>query len=394
MPSIAVLERKCNGCGQCVAVCPFGGIEVVDGVAKMNAACRQCGLCKRSCAQGALITLSAKGPTVDKSKWTGILVIAQQSKGILHPVSMELIGKALDMAQGTAHAVHAVAVGSGARAAAEELCHYGVSKVYTYDYGALEGFTAQSHAACCEDAIKLMKPCVVLTGATAQGRSLAPRLATRLSTGLTADCTKLELRPNSDLVQTRPAFGGNIMAQIVTPDSRPQFATVRYRVMDAPPKNPQPSGEIITRPLPKELGSARFIAAAPVSLGTDIQSADVLIAAGRGLKRESDLALIQSLAQLLHGDWAVSRPLVEKGWADATRQIGMSGRTVKPRLIITCGISGAIQFTACMQHAQYIIAINSDKDAPIFSTAHLCLVGDMYEILPELIASLKEANAC
>lgn len=394
MASIAVLERKCNGCGRCVEACPFAGIEILDGIAKMNAACRQCGLCKRNCAQGALITLSAKGAMVDKSKWTGILVIAQQSKGILHPVSMDLVGKALDMAQGTAHAVDAVVVGSGARAAALELCHYGVSKVYAYDYEELKGFTAESHAACCEDAIKILKPCVVLTGATAQGRSLAPRLATRLSTGLTADCTKLELRPNSDLVQTRPAFGGNIMAQIITPDSRPQFATVRYRVMDAPPRNLRQSGEIITRPLPKQLGSARFIEATPVSITTDIQSADVLIAVGRGLKRESDLELIQSLAQLLHGDWAVSRPLVEKGWADATRQIGMSGRTVKPRLIITCGISGAIQFTACMNHAQHIIAINPDKDAPIFSTAHLCLVGDMYEVLPELITSLKEAQAC
>ena len=394
MASIAVLERKCTGCGQCVAVCPFGGIEIIEGIARMNAACRQCGLCKRSCTQGALITLSAKASAVDTSKWTGILVIAQQAKGVLHPVSMELIGKALEMAQGTAHAVHAVVVGAGAHIAAQELCHYGVSKVYTYDDDALEGFTAQAYAACCEDAIKLMHPSVVLTGATAQGRSLAPRLATRLRTGLTADCTKLSLRPNSDLVQTRPAFGGNIMAQIITPDSRPQFATVRYRVMDAPLRCEQPSGEIISRPLPKELGPARFIAATPVAVQTDIQAADVLVAAGRGLKRESDLRMIQSLAELLHGDWAVSRPLVEKGWADATRQIGMSGRTVKPRLIITCGISGAIQFTACMNHAQHIIAINPDKDAPIFTTAHIGLVGDMYTIVPEVIASLQEAQVC
>ncbi|MCL2544695.1 MAG: electron transfer flavoprotein subunit alpha/FixB family protein, partial [Clostridia bacterium] len=202
-------------------------------------------------------------------------------------------------------------------------------------------------------------------------------------------CTKLELRDGIDLVQIRPAFGGNIMAQIVTPDSRPLFATVRYRVMDAPARSAEPSGRVILRELSAFESAARFLGASPLPPAADISAADALVVAGRGLRRETDLAMVRELAGLLGGDWAVSRPLAERGWAEATRQIGLSGRTVRPGLIITCGVSGAIQFTACMRQSGYIVAIDRNEDAPIFQAAHLGLVGDLYEIVPELIAALR-----
>ena len=232
-------------------------------------------------------------------------------------------------------------------------------------------------------------------GATSLGRSLAPRLSTRFHTGLTADCTKLELRENTDLVQIRPAFGGNIMAQIITTTTRPQFATVRYKVMNAPARNEEAAGTVLTRRLPKRVAEckASCVSVTPIPPKKSISDAEVLVVGGRGLQKEADLEMIKELASLLGGDWATTRPLVEKGWNTNDRQIGLSGRTVRPRLIITCGVSGAIQFTACMNASDHIIAINTDRNAPIFDVAHVAIVGDRYEIVPALIKQLKEARA-
>ena len=392
MAKIAVLERKCTGCGLCAKSCPFGAIELIGGKAQMNSACRACGVCVKNCPSGAIIKLETRTESVDKTKWRDILVYAEASGGKLHPVSAELIGKALELSGPLGYRVDSVLVGSGISACAEELRHYGVSKVYVYDAPELIGFRADAYAACVEDAISLMKPSVVLVGATLVGRSLAPRLATRFHTGLTADCTQLELRPNSDLVQIRPAFGGNIMAQIITANTRPQFATVRYKVMDAPVRRAEASGEIVPRSIPKGVYESRMklLSTRPLPSHKSISDADVLVVGGRGLQKQSDLEMVKALAALLGGDWAVSRPLVEKGWAGNERQIGLSGRTVRPKLIITCGVSGAIQFASCMNMSEHIIAINTDPEAPIFSVAHIAIVGDLYEILPDLIQKLKE----
>ena len=246
-----------------------------------------------------------------------------------------------------------------------------------------------------EDYIKHAKPSVVLVGATSLGRSLAPRLSTRFHTGLTADCTKLELRENTDLVQIRPAFGGNIMAQIITANTRPQFATVRYKVMDQPARQETAEGAVIMRRIPKAVGESKVthVKTVPVPAGKTISDAEILVVGGRGLQKEADLDMVKELAALLGGDWAVSRPLVEKGWAPNARQIGLSGRTVRPKLIITCGISGAIQFAACMNQSEHIIAINTDPEAPIFNVAHIAMVGDLYQIVPRMIQKLKEERA-
>ena len=324
-----------------------------------------------------------------------ILVFAEVSGGRLHPVSLELIGKGLELAKNVNYQVKAVLVGHGVSAYAEELRHYGVSEVAVYDDPELGYFRADAYAACVEDYITYAKPSVVLVGATSLGRSLAPRLSTRFHTGLTADCTKLELRENTDLVQIRPAFGGNIMAQIITTNTRPQFATVRYKVMNAPARNEEAAGTVLTRRLPKRVAEckASCVSVTPIPPKKSISDAEVLVVGGRGLQKEADLEMIKELASLLGGDWATTRLLVEKGWNTNDRQIGLSGRTVRPRLIITCGVSGAIQFTACMNASDHIIAINTDRNAPIFDVAHVAIVGDLYEIVPALIKQLKEARA-
>ncbi|MDD6143117.1 MAG: FAD-binding protein [bacterium] len=396
MAQIAILERKCTGCGLCKENCPFGAIDMVNGRPELNAACKVCGICVKNCPEKAIVKLETKVDSVDKSKWNGILVFAEVSGGRLHPVSLELIGKAHELCRSVpGFTVSAVLVGSGVSAFAEELRHYGVDKVAVYDDEELSYFRADAYASCVEDYIKLARPSVVLVGATSLGRSLAPRLATRFHTGLTADCTKLELRESTDLVQIRPAFGGNIMAQIVTLNTRPQFATVRYKVMDAPQRREDVSGEIVVRKIPSGVKASpvTHVSTVAVPAGKSISDADILVVGGRGLQKEADLEMVKELAQLLGGDWATTRPLVEKGWTTNDRQIGLSGRTVRPKLIITCGVSGAIQFTACMNASDHIVAINTDKDAPIFEVAHIGIVGDLYEIIPGLIRQIKEARA-
>ena len=395
MAKIAILDRKCTGCGLCASNCPFGAIDMKEGKPELNAACKVCGICVKNCPEKAILKLETKVDSVDKSKWNDILVFAEVSGGQLHPVCLELIGKARELAKNVNYKVKAVLVGSGVGAFAEELRHYGVSEVAVYDDPALSYFRADAYAACVEDYIKFAHPSVVLIGATSLGRSLAPRLSTRFHTGLTADCTKLELRENTDLVQIRPAFGGNIMAQIITTNTRPQFATVRYKVMNPPVRSEEAEGSVLIRKIPKGVAESRAscVSVQPIPPKKSISDAEILVVGGRGLQKEADLEMIKELARLLGGDWATTRPLVEKGWNTNDRQIGLSGRTVRPRLIITCGVSGAIQFTACMNGSDHIVAINTDKNAPIFDVAHVAVVGDLYEIVPALIRQLKEAQA-
>ncbi|MBQ6322651.1 MAG: FAD-binding protein [Lachnospiraceae bacterium] len=395
MAKIAILDRKCTGCGSCAAHCPFGAIDMQDERPQINAACRVCGICIKTCPERAILKLETRVDSVDKSRWRDILVFAEVSGGKLHPVSLELIGKARELAAGVNYQVKAVLVGSQVGAFAQELRHYGVSEVALYDDPALSFFRADAYAACVEDYIRDCLPSVVLVGATSLGRSLAPRLSTRFHTGLTADCTRLDLRENTDLVQTRPAFGGNIMAQIITTHTRPQFATVRYKVMNAPARQERAEGKVLIRTIPKGVKESCIscISVVPIPPKKSISDAEVLVVGGRGLQKEADLSMIKELARLLGGDWATTRPLVEKGWNTNDRQIGLSGRTVRPRLIITCGVSGAIQFTACMNGSDHIVSINTDPNAPIFDVAHIAIVGDLYQILPALIAQLKEGRA-
>ena len=245
-----------------------------------------------------------------------------------------------------------------------------------------------------EDFINNVKPSAILVGATTVGRELAPRVAARFKTGLTADCTILDINEETDLIQIRPAFGGNIMAQIVTPNNRPQLATVRYKVMNSPERSDEIHGEkIICKIDGKKLEtSTEVLEISPKEKVKTIESADVIVAVGRGVKSKDDIKIFEKLANLLGGEIACTRPLIEAGWLDAKHQLGLSGRTVRPRLIIACGISGAVQFTAGMNNSEYIFAINKDEKAPIFKVAHYGITGDIYEIVPALIKRIEEGR--
>ena len=373
------------------ALCPFGAIaENAAGALEIGAGCRMCRVCIRQ-GGGAFEFVDDAAPGVDKSQWRGVAVVAEiDPSGHLHPVGLELLGKARELAAKIAHPVQAVVIGAHTAEAAEKLLAYGADEVHVYEDPAFEHFRIEPYANALEDFIASVHPSSVLVGGTANGRSLAPRVAARFRTGLTADCTVLEMSESTDLDQIRPAYGGNIMAHINTPKHRPQFATVRYKIFPIPQPS-APHGHLVRHTLAADrLASAiEVLACTPKPAEKGIEEAETLVVCGRGVRRPEDIAMLRDLAALLGGEVASTRAVVEAGWLDAKRQIGLSGRTVKPKLIITCGVSGAIQFVAGMGGAETIVAINSDPKASIFKIAHIALVGDLYTIVPELIARIK-----
>ena len=375
-----------------VEQCPFKAISYDGNKLDINAGCKLCKMCVRN-SNGVITFEEDTIKTVNKDEYKGICVYADVDHGVTHKVTFELVGKAIELAKVINHPVYALLIGYNTEDNAKELLEYGVDKVFVYDHQLLKDFDMERYTNCFEDFIGNIKPSSILVGATNVGRSLAPRVAARFHTGLTADCTKLEMKENTDLVQIRPAFGGNIMAQIINPNNRPQFATVRYKVFSAPEKC-EPKGEIVKREIKDEWLKSHIevlnIEEKPKEL--DISEADVIVAVGRGLKSTDDLAMVNELAELLGGVVACSRPMVEAGIFDGKHQIGLSGKTVKPKLIITLGISGTVQFTSGMKNSDCIIAVNSNPHAPIFDVANYGIVGDMYKVVPELINMLKEGK--
>lgn len=392
MAKLIIHQEKVTDNQELVKICPFGAMEEKDGKLTINAACKMCRLCVKKGPKGAVEYVDdTVKPSVNKEEWKGIVVYVDHVDGKIHPVTFELLGKAKELAAITGHPVYALFMGNHITEQSRELLHYGADKVFVYEEEELARFKIEPYTAVFEDFIGKIKPSSILVGATTVGRQLAPRVAARMKTGLTADCTILEMNEDTDLSQIRPAFGGNIMAHIKTPNHRPQMATVRYKIMNAPKRQEEAEGEIVSCVIAKEkLGShVEVLDIVQKEKEQFIENADVLVVAGRGVKKPEDLANLQKLADLLGGQLACTRPVAEAGWLPAKCQIGLSGRTVRPKLIITCGVSGAVQFTAGMNHAENIFAINSDPKAPIFKTAHYCLVGDLYEILPQLIQKIE-----
>lgn len=397
MGKLIIHQEKIGNAAALAKICPFGALEEHDGKVEISAACKMCKLCVKKGPEGAIefVEHDTAKPAVDKSNWRGIAVYVDHVDGDIHPVTYELIGKARELAQAINQPVYALFMGSGIADKSEELLHYGVDEVHVYDNSELARFRIETYTSVFEDFINKVKPAAILIGATTIGRQLAPRVAARMRTGLTADCTVLQINENADLVQIRPAFGGNIMAQILTPNNRPQMATVRYKVMTAPERSNKKRGTIKLCDIePEKLkSSVEVLDVVPKKPETFIEASDVLVVAGRGVKKAEDLDLLRGLAELLGGQLAGTRPIIEAGWLDAKRQVGLSGRTVRPKLIITCGVSGAIQFVAGMEHSEMIVAINKDEKAPIFKVANIGLVGDLYEIIPVLIQQIKEERA-
>ncbi|HEY5556453.1 lactate dehydrogenase subunit LctC [Acetobacterium sp.] len=375
-------------------ICPFDAFSYENDVLEISSACKMCKMCLKKGPEGVLVLEEDEKIAIDKSSFNGITVYVDHIEGKIHPVTLELIGKARILAKVINHPVYALFMGTDITEKAQELLNYGVDKVFVYDKPELKHFVIEPYANVFEDFVKKIKPSSILVGATNVGRSLAPRVAARFRTGLTADCTVLEMKENTDLVQIRPAFGGNIMAQIVTENNRPQFCTVRYKVFNAPErmKNPKGCVKIMDIGAKKLISSIEVLEVIKKEKAIDLSDAETIVAVGRGVKCEKDLEMIHAFAEKIGATVACSRPGIESGWFDAKLQIGLSGRTVKPKLIITLGISGSVQFVAGMQNSDYIIAINNDPKAPIFNVAHCGIIGDLYEILPELLAMIEDSN--
>ena len=388
MPHIEIHQDKAADKNALLSICPFGAIELADGKLAINAACRMCRLCIKKGNGVFEYVEDEKAVSVDKSLWKGIAVVAEIEDGNIHPVTFELIGKAKELAAKVDYPVYCLMAGSGITEQAQTILEYGADEVFVYDHEEFEHFRIEPYAAVLEDFINKVKPSSVLVGGTPTGRSLAPRVACRFRTGLTADCTKLDISENSDLDQIRPAYGGNIMAHINTPRHRPQFATVRYKIFSIPEKQSNPQGKInICSVADEKLSSGiSILKSVAKSREKGIEEAEVLVVAGRGVKKQEDIAMLEELASLLGGKIASTRARVEAGGIDAKCQIGLSGRTVKPKLLIACGVSGAIQFVAGMNSSEKIIAINSDANAPILPSPSTELPLEMTAIrLPLLV---------
>jgi electron transfer flavoprotein alpha subunit/NAD-dependent dihydropyrimidine dehydrogenase PreA subunit len=387
--------ETCIGCGVCEETCTFGAIKVIDGVAVVNEKCTLCGSCVENCEVGALsIEVKEKAQQADLSEWSGIMIYAEYRHGKIAPVAYELLGKGRQLADQRQAPLIAVLLGSGLGETAKELISYGADIVYQVDDPALEYFTDDIYGNILEDIAREQKPEVILAGATAIGRSFIPMVATGLATGLTADCTQLAIRPEDGmLLQTRPAFGGNIMATIECPHTRPQMATVRPRVMKAAVPDPDRKGEIINY----QPESARMQSRVKVLRNVleeqdqvNITEGEIIVAGGRGLDNEKGFALIKELADAVGGAVGASRAAVDSQWIGYPHQVGQTGKTVNPKLYIACGISGAIQHVVGMQSSETIVAINKDPDAPIFDVATYGIVGDLFEVVPKLVEKIRE----
>ncbi len=384
----------CVGCGICEDNCAFAAIEVVDGLAVVGDACTLCGSCVDSCEVEALkIEGAEKNVQMDLASWSGVWVYCEFREGKLAPVSLELLGIGRKLADARGVKLSAVLIGSDTRETAELLIGKGADIVHRADDIALRYFTDENYGAVLTKLIQEFKPEVVLAGATAIGRSFIPGVANRLGAGLTADCTQLSIRESDGaLLQTRPAFGGNIMATIECPNSRPQMSTVRPKVMKELDFDENRIGEIIDVPLdPSQFQSKVRVLETVISEqdNVNIQESDVLVGGGRGLESEKGFELIRELAKSLNGSVAASRAVVDSGWIGYPHQVGQTGKTVAPKLYIACGISGAIQHVAGMQSAETIVAINRDADAPIFNVTDFGIVGDLFEVLPKLISTIE-----
>lgn len=391
MAKIIVNQDKINSIEEVLELCPFGALEEVDGKVEINAACKMCKMCVKKGPKGAFQLEEDEVVAINKDEWKGITVYVEHSDGEIHPVTYELIGKAKELASKINHPVYCVFVGNNIKDKCNTLLSYGVDEVFVYDNEELDKFRIEPYTAAVENYISKVKPTIMLFGGTTIGRSLAPRLAARFRTGLTADCTILDIQENTDLDQIRPAFGGNIMAHINTPNHRPQFATVRYKIFNAPEKVENPTGKITICEIEKDKlqSNIKVLETKIKNKVIGIEDAEVVVVVSRAFKKAEDIQMAQKLADLLGAQIGGTRPTIEAGWVDPRRQIGLSGRTVKPKLIITCGVSGAVQFVAGMKGSDYIIAINQDENAPIFDVAHLALIGDIYEIIPMLIEKIE-----
>lgn len=395
--SIKVKDDKCCGCKVCVSSCPFGLIDIVNKKAVIKEGCNLCGACVEACKFDAIEIERDLTPSKDLSSYKNVWVFAEQRHGSISPVALELLGEGRKIADKCGQKLCAVLLGNDMEKECQDLIKYGSDIVYYLESPGLKEFHDEPYTKILSQVITEEKPAIILMGATTIGRSFASRVAARIETGLTADCTGLDVEPETfHLMQTRPAFGGNIMATIMTTNHRPQMATVRHKVMKPAKFDETRQGQIIKKEVPESLLFSRtkvidFIEEATSTV--NLSEADIIVSGGRGLGDSKGFAMLEELAELLGGAVGSSRAAVDSGWIPYSHQVGQTGRTVCPKLYIACGISGAIQHLAGMQSSDTIVAINRDKAAPIFKVATYGIEGDVYDVVPAIIKKIKEKRS-
>ena len=390
--AVNVIKEKCKGCTKCIKSCPFEAITMEGKLAVIGTACTGCGQCIEVCPFGAVEKTEEEKEGKDLSVYKGVWVFAEQRDGKLMQVAVELLGEGRKLAAAVGCELCAVLCGNGVENLADELFEYGADKVYYADAPELKQYTTDGYTKVIYEAITSYKPEIVLLGATHIGRDLGPCLAVKCNTGLTADCTKLEIDPETKgIMQTRPAFGGNLMATIICPNHRPQMATVRPGIFKAPEFDYSRSGTITQVVLADDVKARVEISIPAEEWGQQASIADAerLVVVGRGIGSKKNLPLMRKLADALGAELGCTRPIVEAGWLEYRHQIGQTGVSVSPKLLVSIGVSGAIQHLAGIGGAECIIAINEDPDAPIFGAAQYKVVGDAVEVVEELLAQFE-----
>jgi len=392
---IKVIKEKCVGCGLCLGACPFSAINLIDKIAVIDLAkCNLCGACKDACSFEAIIIFKPHLIVKDLSSYKNVWVFIELEHNEIAGVSFELLGKARELAKNLGGKVVAIFLGNNIKSKAKRLIYKGADEVILVDKKEFKNFISENYANALTFLIQKYKPEVFLAGATTVGRSLVSRIAVKINTGLTADCIGLDIdKENRLLIQTRPAFGGNIMAQIITPNARPQMATVRHKVMKEFGEDRKRKGEIIEESLNKNFIDERinfidFIK--DISFKINLAEADIIVSGGRGLGEAKNFEIIKELAEVLGAAIGASRAAVDSDWIPYSHQVGQTGRTVAPKIYIACGISGQIQHLVGMQSSKIIVAVNKDPDAPIFKVANFGIVGDLFKVVPQLTKRFKE----